>query len=193
MGVSTGIMMALSTGLSVVGQIQQGNANAAAANQNAANADAQAAQLDRQAELDRIQAQRETVAATEEAKRIRKAGDKQAAASRAALAASGIMVDQGSSININEDITGGAESDAMNTLLTGERKAKAYTTSADETNRSASNARSQAAQYRSAASNAKTSSLLFAGATALTGWRGIKTASDPIGDFYQRGTRGAGD
>lgn len=193
MAVSTGIMMALSTGLSVVGQIQQGNANAAAANQNAANADAQAAQLDRQAELDRIQAQRETVAATEEAKRIRKAGDKQAAASRAALAASGIMVDQGSSININEDITGGAESDAMNTLLTGERKAKAYTTSADETNRSASNARSQAAQYRSAASNAKTSSLLSAGATALTGWRGIKTASDPIGDFYQRGTRGAGD
>ena len=193
MGVSTGIMMALSTGLSVVGQIQQGNANAASANQNAANADAQAAQLDRQAELDRIQAQRETVAATEEAKRIRKAGDKQAAASRAALAASGIMVDQGSSININEDITGGAESDAMNTLLTGERKAKAYTTSADETNRSAGNARSQASQYRSAASSAKTSSLLSAGATALTGWRGVKTTNDPIGDFYKRGTRGAGD
>lgn len=180
MAVTTGMMLAISTGLSVVGQLQQGKANAAAANQNAANAEAQAAQMDRQAELDRIQAERETVAATEEAKRIRKAGEKQAGAARAALAASGVMVDSGSAININEDILAGSESDAMNTLLTGERKAKAYTTSASETNRSASQARGQASQYRSSASTAQSSSLISAGATALTGWRGVSQAGTKV-------------
>lgn len=194
MAVTTGMMLAISTGLSVVGQLQQGKAQAAAANQNAANADFQAGQLNRQAELDRIQGERETVAAAEEAKRIRKAGDKQSAAARAQLAASGVRVDSGSAININEDITGGAESDAMNTLLTGERRAKAYRTSADETDRSATQARSSASGYRTAASNARTSSLISAGTTALTGWRGVGgRASDPIGNFYQRGTRGSGD
>jgi hypothetical protein len=180
MAVTTGTMMAISTGLSVVGQLQQGQA------QQQASAE-QGARLDEQARIDAIQAQRETVAAAEEAKRIRKAGDKQAAASRAQLAASGIAVGSGSAININEDIIGGSESDAMNTLLTGERRSESYSYSSGQNTRSAASA-------RRAGDNAMTSSLLAAGSTSLKGWRGVGGGgSDPVGDFYQRGTRGSGD
>jgi len=159
MAVTTGMMMALSTGASVLGQIQKGRSDQAALNQQAQN-------NDQQASLDRIQAERETVAASEEAKRIRKAGERQAGAARAQLAASGIVVGDGSAININEDITGGAESDAMNTLLTGKRRSESYSLSADQhVNAAASN--------RAAGSNAMKSSVLAAGGTVLQGWRGV--------------------
>lgn len=180
MAVTTGMMLALSTGMSVIGQIQQGKAQNAALQQQAQNNDAQA-------KIDAIQAERETVAAAEEAKRIRKAGARQASAASAQLAASGIAVDSGSAININEDITRGAESDAMNTLLTGERRSEAYRFSSGQQTRAASSA-------RAAGSNAIASSILAAGGTALQGWRGVSGSSaDPIGNFYKRGTRGAGD
>jgi hypothetical protein len=176
MAVTTGMMLALSTGMSVIGQIQQGRANKQALEQTARNNEQQAA-------IDQIQAQRETVAATEEAKRIRKAGDRQAAAARAQLAASGIAVGEGSAININEDITGGAESDAMNTLLTGERRAESYRTSAGQRIGAASSA-------RAAGSNAMTSSILGAGATALQGWRGVGGSGGPTTGDFSRMDRG---
>lgn len=183
MAVTTGMMLALSTGLSVVGQIQQGKAQNAAAQQTAALQDQQAA-------IDKVQAERETVAAMEEAKRIRKAGQRQASAAAAQLAASGIMVDSGSAININEDISGGAESDAMNTLLTGKRRSESYKFSSDQNT-------TMANQTRAAGSQAQKSSILSAAATGAQGlmsWRGVKaSSSDPIGNFYQRGTRGSGD
>lgn len=159
MAVTTGMMMAISAGVSVLGQIQQGKATQQAAEQTARNNETQAG-------IDAIQAQRETVAAAEEAKRIRKAGERQASAARAQLAASGIAVDSGSAININEDISGGAESDAMNTLLTGKRRAESYTISSGQHI-------NEAASSRAAGANARTSSILAAGGTVLQGWRGV--------------------
>jgi len=79
---------------------------------------------------------------------------------RAALAGAGVDVGSGTAININEDIYSGSESDAYNTLLTGQRKATSY-----------SNA---SAQSLRSGSNAAMGSLLGAGATALTGWKGIR-------------------
>lgn len=141
-------MMAISTGVSVLGQIQQGQAKQEASNANAQEQATQAAQ--------------EQVAAQEEARRIRKAGEKQAGAARAALAASGVVVDQGSAININEDIYQRSESDAQQILLTGKRRS-------DALNR-------QSSQSINAGQNAVTGSLLSAGATALTGWKGVRDA-----------------
>ena len=141
-------MMAISAGVSVMGQIQQGQAQKQAA-------DAQAREQD-------IAAQQNREAATQEAAKIRKAGERQAGASRAALAGAGIVVDSGTGVNINEDIYRGSESDAFNTLLTGERQASSL-------NRSAS-------QSRAAGDNAVTGSLLGAASTAARGYAGWKGA-----------------
>lgn len=149
MAVTTGMMLALSAGMSVMGQIQQGAAQKRAANE--------------QAQRDEIQAERESVAATQEAKRIRAAGDRTAGAARAQLAASGIDVGSGSAININEDITGNAESDAMNTLLTGSRRAESL--------------RFTAQQTRTAGANAQKASIISAASTGLQGWAGVKAES----------------
>lgn len=151
MCISAAAMMAISAGVSVLGQLQAGQAQKQAADANALENDIAAAQS------------RE--AAKQEADRIRKAGDRQAGAARAAFAGSGIVVDQGSAVNINQDIYQGAESDALNTLLTGERQASAY-------NRKAS-------MYRAEGENAVTSSLLSSAATAgqaMAGWKGAQAA-----------------
>ncbi|MES1979726.1 MAG: hypothetical protein V4451_16930 [Pseudomonadota bacterium] len=169
--------MALSAGMSVLGQLQKGQADKQAAEQQAQNDIARAGQFERQAELDRLQADRETVAATEEAKRIRKAGERTTGTARAQLAASGVMVDSGSAININEDISGRAESDAMNTLLTGQRKADSYRYASDESLYSAGMSRTSAAQNRAKGANAQTASILSAVGTGLQGWRGINSTS----------------
>lgn len=154
MCISAAMMMAISAGISVVGQIQQGQAQKAAA--------------DAQAREQEIAADQNRVAAQQEAARIRKAGERQAGAARAALAGSGIVVDQGSAMNINEDIYRGSESDAFNTLLTGERQTSSLMRSAS--------------QSRAAGDNAVTSSLLGAastGARAYAGWKSVQAPADP--------------
>jgi len=98
--------------MSVIGQLHQGQVT------KQAN-DAKAQELS-------VAAEQSKVSAAEEAKRIRKAGEKTAGAARAALAGAGIAVDQGSAVNINEDIYRNSESDAMNTLLTGSNQATSY-------------------------------------------------------------------
>lgn len=149
MCISAATMMALSTGVSVVGQVMQGRAQAKAASIEAQQLELQAAQ------------QRE--AARQEAENIRRAGEKQAGAARAALAGAGVDVGSGTAININEDIYQGSEMDAYNTLLTGGRTADATSFRASQT-------------YK-AGSNALTSSLLSAGTTALSGWKGVRAAN----------------
>lgn len=146
MCISAAAMMAVSTAMTVAGKLQEGAAQQEASNE-------QARQL-------AMQAGREQAAAEEEAKRIQKAGDRTAGAARAALAASGVMVDQGTSININEDIYKRASDDAYQTLLTGQRKASNLTANADQAIKSGQ--------------NAMTSSLLSAGASAFSGWKGVK-------------------
>lgn len=148
MCISAAMMMAISAGVTVVGQIAQGQAQKQAANAQAREAENQAAA--------------EQVAASEEAKRIRKAGEKTASAARAQLAASGINADMGSAVNINEDIYRNSESDAMNTLLTGQNRAGSYQRSAN--------------QSRIAGKNAQTASLLSTVGTVTQGYAGWKNA-----------------
>ena len=141
--------MALGTGASVLGGIQQGQAKKAAGDQTAADLE--------------IQAQQTREAAKREAANIRKAGERQVSASRAATAGSGIVVDQGTSSLIQQDITQGANSDAENTLLTGERQASA--------------SRREADSLRRAGDGAVMGSLLGAVGTvaqSYVGWKGMR-------------------
>lgn len=125
------------------------------------------------------QAAQEKIAAEQEAAKIRKAGEKQAGAARAALAASGVDVNSGTAININEDIYGGAESDAQNTLLTGKRRAATLN--------------AQGRQTLKSAANKNMGTLLNTATNMASGWKSAQPTADPVGDFYYRGNRGMGD
>jgi hypothetical protein len=147
MCISATMALAISTGVSVAGQIAQGQAQKQAK-------DAQALEYD-------IQAAQSKQSAMDEAKRIRAAGEKTAGAARAALTGAGVVADQGSAVNINEDIYQKSESDASNVLLTGDNRANSY-------GRSASMA-------RGAGRDAQSASLLGAATTAgnaYAGWKG---------------------
>ena len=99
MCISSTMMMALSTGVSVAGQLAQGQAAKAAANAEARAAENLAAQT--------------RDAAQQEAVRIRKAGDRARGAARAQLAAAGIDVNSGTAVTIDGDIGTNAELDAF--------------------------------------------------------------------------------
>lgn len=142
------MMMAISTGVSVVGQLQQGMAA-----KRAADAEARAAE--------NLAAQHRD-AAQQEAKRIREAGDKTRGAARAAMAASGIDVNSGSAVTIEDDILQGSEMDAYMTLLTGDRKATSLHDSASIA--------------RARGSSAMMGSALGAVSTGLQGWKGVRDA-----------------
>lgn len=142
------MMMALSTGVSVVGQLQQGQAA-----RQSANAEARAAE--------NLAAQNRD-AAMQEAQRIRKAGDRTRGAARAQLAASGIDVNSGTAITIEDDIGTNSEMDAYNTLLTGERKSTSLQDSA--------------AISRARGKNAVSSSVLGSVSTGLQGWKAVRGA-----------------
>ena len=165
MCISAAALMAISAGVSVAGQLAQGQAQKQAK-------DAQALEYD-------IQAEQAKVDAEQEAKRIRAAGEKTAGAARAALAGAGINVDMGSAVNINEDIYRNSESDAFNTLLTGSNRAASY-------GRSAS-------QARGAGKDAVNSSLLSAATTAGNAYAGWKSTQVPNNAFADRaGAIGSG-
>ena len=165
MCISAAAVMAISAGVSVAGQLAQGQAQKQAK-------DAQALEYD-------IQAAQAKVDAEQEAKRIRAAGEKTAGAARAALAGAGINVDMGSAVNINEDIYRNSESDAFNTLLTGSNRAASY-------GRSAS-------QARGAGKDAEGASLLSAATTAANSYGGWKSTQAPTNAFADRaGAIGSG-
>jgi hypothetical protein len=166
MCLSAAAMMAISAGVNVVGQLQQGAAARAAG-------DAQAQQDERLAAQQRDQAQGE-------AERIRRAGARQQGAARAQFAASGVDVNSNAPLQIEEFIGRESERDAMNVLLTGQRQSDASLFNAS--------------QARARGVNAQRASVLGAISTGLQGWKGVKQpAPDPLGDFYSRGTRGSGD
>lgn len=142
------MMMAISTGVSIAGQLQQGRAARAAADAEARAAENLAAQT--------------RDAAQQEAKRIRLAGDRTRGAARAAMAASGIDVNSGTAVTIEDDIATSSEMDAYMTLLTGERKSTSLQDSA--------------AISRSRGANAMTASLLGSVTTGLQGWKGVRDA-----------------
>ncbi|QXI40438.1 hypothetical protein [Pseudomonas xantholysinigenes] len=112
MGVETMALaaMAAATAYSTYNTVQQGR-------QAAMNASAQADQ----AQLD---ADNAASAARVQADRIRKTARSQAGEANAALAASGVEVGEGTALNINQEIYGNAEEDAVMTILNGENQRK---------------------------------------------------------------------
>lgn len=168
MAVTTGTMLAISAAVSMAGQLAQGIAAKRAG-------DAQARQDENIAAQQRDQA-------LQEAERIRRAGERTQGAARAQLAASGIRVDSGSALLIDEEIGYESELDAQNTLLTGERGARASQYSASVA--------------RARGSNALTGSILSAVGTgagaALQGWKGVKQPAAgglTTGDFTRMDRR----
>lgn len=208
------------TALSAVSAIQQGNQAKAQANSQAAQAtrDAQQASVDsqhatqmglyqqRQAEADAAVQQSE---AQLQARQIRTAGEKQRAAARASLAASGVTVGVGTSEIIDKEINTNAEQDALMSIYGGDTRAQQIRASgqiaADQgayqgrgLDARSYNLKSDAAEFTARGKNAQTAGYLNAGASALSGigrasqsWSGT-AARDPIGDFYNRGKTGSG-
>ncbi|MBM5460288.1 hypothetical protein H8F21_22240 [Pseudomonas sp. P66] len=145
MGIETAALaaMAASTAFSVYSTVQQGK-------QAQLNADAQSEQA-------QIDADNAASAAKVQADRIRKMARNQSGEARAALAASGVDVGEGTALNINEEIYGNAEEDAVMTILNGENQRKrGYT--------DASNMSLYGKQQRSAANSQAIGSVLNAGA-----------------------------
>lgn len=97
-------------GLNAFQQVQGGNAARAGAN-------VQGDQLDYQARIEQENALK--MAAI-----IRRAGQRQMGQARGALAASGVKVDEGSALDIQQQIQHDSEGDAFQALLEGSRKAR---------------------------------------------------------------------
>lgn len=147
MGIETAAMVALaaSAAYSAYSSVQQGK-------QAELNADAQS----EQAQLD---ADNAASAARVQADRIRKMARIQAGEANAALAASGVEVGEGSALNINQEIYGNAEEDAVMTILNGENQRKRGYVDADNT-------ALYGRQQRAAANSQAIGSVLSAGAQA---------------------------
>lgn len=110
-----------------------------------------------QAEQSRADAQAAREEGEVRAERTRRAGDRQQAEARAALAAAGVEVGAGTPVRIDQQIRRDAEWDAQQELLTGQRRGARLD--------------SEGAGYEQAADNAMTGSLLATGATLASGWR----------------------
>jgi hypothetical protein len=155
MAVSTGVMMAMSAGVSAWGQMQQGKAARAAGD------------IDQRLSI--LQARQVEDQAAQEADRIRRAGRKTSGAARAQMAANGVDVNKGTSLLIEDEITHDSERDAQMTLLTGKRRGDA--------------SRFAGAQSAARGANAQYASSLGAISTGLQGWKGVKQAQQ--GDGYR--------
>ncbi len=120
--------------------------------------------------------------AQQQAQSVRRQGRREVSAARAAIAGNNTALDEFSLINTRE-IERAAEQDAQMTILSGRRESDSLAR--------------QASSYASSAGYSLGSSLLSAGGQAYTGWKGAQqvslASSDPISNFYQSGTRGAGD
>ncbi|MFY1029148.1 hypothetical protein [Pseudomonas asiatica] len=168
MGIETAAMVALaaSATYSAYSSIQQGK-------QAQLNADAQSDQA-------QIDADNAASAARVQAERIRKMGRSQAGEARAALAGSGVDVGEGTALNINQEIYGNAEEDAVMTILNGEnQRQRGYT--------DAANMSLYGKQQRAAANSQAVGSVLSAG-SQLGMWKA--SAAGRNGTVSQAGGNG---
>lgn len=147
----TGVEIALvaSSVLAAGGAVASGQQQKKMANYQAAQAEADA--------------EASTAAAKVEAERIRKAGRQQASAANAALAASGVDTGEGTALRVTSGITGDAEQDAFQTILSGNNQGARLNAQAQADRISGRNAATSG--YISAGS-----SLLSAGSKAYSGW-----------------------
>jgi len=148
------------SGMSALGAIRQGQAQA-----NSDNFNAEIARRDALSEKD---------AAVQQAEKIRRVGKRTQSEATSALAASGVQLDEGSAILIDQQIAQDVEQDAFMELLTGDRRARQLN--------------SQAELFKASAKNAKTSSrmaaatsLLSAGASGYSGWKAAAGARGASG------------
>lgn len=116
----------------------------------------QADAADDQATIAANNAEYEKDAAKQRAEKIRKLGRMQQGETKAALAASGVKVGEGTALELQKDVGRRAEEDALTALLGGNR---AYDSSMAES-----------AAYSKASSNATTNSVLSAGSSIASGW-----------------------
>lgn len=145
-------LLAVSTAVSVHGQMQ------------AASAAADAAQF--QGEQLSRQAGQEQDSANAEAEKIRKAARAAQGDAIAAVSASGVSAMDGSPLRIVEDIGRDGELDALNAIITGNRRATSLIDQANQVGRAA---KSQAAAARTGAVATVLSSA--ASAMSASGWR----------------------
>ena len=137
------ILMAVSTGLQVVGQLSRGQQQ-----QDWAEWQAEQARADAQAAREEGEVRSE---------RIRRLGRRQQSEARAALAASGVETGAGTAVVIDRQIGRDAEADAEQERLAGLRRGAQRDQEGEA--------------YRIHGRNAATGSMLAAGATLATGWR----------------------
>lgn len=124
------------------------------------------AQLNANAQSDQAQndADNAASAAVVQADRIRRLARNQASEANAALAGSGVVTGEGTAININQEIIGNAEQDAVLTIFNGQnQKARGYADS--------SNMRLAGTQARSTANAQSVSSVMQGGAQIYSGWK----------------------
>jgi len=140
MGMSA--LLAVGTGLSVLGQISQGQQ--------------QADYYKEQAKQSEINAATQYADAMTQAEKIRKAGRRQVGETKAQLAASGVKLGEGTPLELQDQIIQQSEQDAFATILTGQRAAQSGYT--------------EAASMRNAASNVKKNTVLSAAGTVAQGW-----------------------
>lgn len=141
MGWGQAIAMGVSTLLSASGERQAGKA--------------QSAQYEYQARQAEADAQAEREYGITQAQKIRKAGARQLAETRASYAASGVDVNVGTPQDVNRAITQDIEEDALSAILDGDYRSQRL--------------KAQAQAYRSGASTASTASTINAGSTLLSG------------------------
>jgi len=140
MCISATMLMAIGTGVSVLGQLQQGQQQ-----KEMYNAQAQATINDAAYRSD---------AATAQAEKIRKAGKAQVGEANAALAASGVKLGQGSALEVKKSIIQNSEEDALSAILSGKR----ITQTANQ----------EASMMARAGDNAQSNALMGAAGTALS-------------------------
>lgn len=137
------------------------------ANQQSEMADYQAAQAQADANADKS-------AAEVQAEKIRKLARIQAGEATASLAGSGVDVGEGTALNINKDIYGRAEEDAVMTVFGGtDRAARGY---ADASMSRMKGDTAQTAGYLNA-----TSSVLSAYGTVAKGWKTTNATTPAAG------------
>lgn len=142
-----------------------GGVMAAKGQRDAGTAQQQAANFN--ADQDEIEAAQTRDAYREQAEKIRRIGRAQASEAKAAYAASGVSVGSGTPVLINEQIKDDTESDAYNTILTGNRRADALEAQAALSRRSGSS-------MATAGQRAATSSLLSTAGSTYSTWKKSK-------------------
>jgi hypothetical protein len=145
------ILSVVGTGMSVLGQVQQGKSQ-----QEAYNAQAQATLNEGAYRAD---------AAKQQAEKFRKAGRNQASEAKAQLAASGVKLGEGTPLEIDRQISQNAEEDSLSALLGGSRATTAAQEEAKLLGKAGGNAVTNAG-YGAASSVMQTGA-----AFAKSGWK----------------------